>query len=192
MVKSGFVNVILNLLNEQCYLAKKNKLFTMNIAYLILGGNKGDKLKNLQVAIEQLEKKAGRVLKKSDIYVTAAWGNTDQPDFFNQVVCLQTELSAHELLNQLLKIEEESGRIRDAQKWMERTLDIDILFFNDSIIKTDNLTIPHPYIQDRKFVLIPMAEVAPEFMHPELNKNIKTLLDECKDELEVKKKQQTF
>ena len=75
---------------------------------------------------------------------------------------------------------------------MERTLDIDILFFNDSIIKTDNLTIPHPYIQDRKFVLIPMAEVAPEFMHPELNKNIKTLLDECKDELEVKKKQQTF
>lgn len=159
----------------------------MNTAYLILGGNKGDKLKNLQIAIEQLEKKAGRVLKKSDIYVTAAWGNTDQPDFFNQVVCLQTELSAQELLNQLLKIEEEAGRIRGHQKWMERTMDIDILFFNDSIIKTDNLTIPHPYIQDRKFVLIPMAELAPELVHPVFKKSIETLLHECKDELEVKK-----
>lgn len=171
---------------------KRTNCLPMNLVYLILGGNKGDKLKNLQFAIEQLEKKAGRILKKSDIYVTAAWGNPDQPDFFNQVVCLQTELSAQELLSQLLKIEEELGRIRGHQKWVERTMDIDILFFNDSIIKTDNLTIPHPYIQDRKFVLIPMAELAPEFIHPELNKNIETLLDECKDELEVKKKQHPF
>ena len=159
----------------------------MNTAYLILGGNKGDKIKNLQLAIKHLETRAGAVLKKSDIYVTSAWGNPDQPDFVNQVVCLETTLSAHELLNQLLKIEEELGRIRDHQKWMERTMDIDILFFNDDVIETDVLKIPHPFIQERKFVLIPMAELAPKLMHPLLNKTIEMLLFECKDEFEVNK-----
>ncbi len=164
----------------------------MNIVYLILGGNKGDKLKNLQRAILELEARVGPVLKKSGIYITAAWGNLDQPDFFNQVVCLQTELSPQELLHQSLKIEEELGRIRNHQKWMERTLDIDILFFNDKIIETDNLNIPHPFIQDRKFVLVPMAEIAPGLIHPVYNKSIELLLAECKDELEVKINHHTF
>lgn len=159
----------------------------MNIAYLILGGNKGDKLQNLKNAIDQLEKKVGTVLKKSDIYATAAWGNTDQPDFFNQVLLLQTDLSAPDLLAKLLQIEKELGRVRDHQKWMERTMDIDILFFNDSIIETENLKIPHPFIQDRKFVLVPIAQLAPQLIHPVLKKNMETLLDECKDELKVEK-----
>lgn len=159
----------------------------MNLAYLILGGNKGDKFKNLQIAIKHIETWLGTVVKKSDIYVTAAWGNHDQPDFANQVICLQTNLPAQELLNELLRIEEELGRVRDHQKWMERTMDIDVLFFNDEIIDTDVLKIPHPFIQERKFVLVPMAELAPKFRHPILKKSIETLLAECKDELEVSK-----
>ena len=157
----------------------------MNTAYLMLGGNKGDKLQNLQQALLLLEKKVGTITKRSDIFVTAAWGNTDQPDFFNQAICMETALSPQDLLNNIISIEESLGRIRSHEKWMERTMDIDILFYNDEIIDTEHLKIPHPFIHQRKFVLIPMEQLSPALIHPIIKKNIKTLLSECADTLEV-------
>lgn len=163
----------------------------MNTAYIILGSNKGDKLYNLQQAIKLIEEKAGTIKKLSDIFVTAAWGNTEQPDFYNQALCLQTLRSAPDLLNALLSIEKTLGRVRDQQKWMERTMDIDILFFNNSIINGKDLTIPHPFIQERKFVLVPMAKLEPRLIHPVLQKSIKTLLSECRDKLKITKLETT-
>ncbi len=159
----------------------------MNTAYLILGGNKGNRLQNLEDALQLITDNAGIIAKKSAVYVTSAWGNTNQPDFLNQVICLQTLLLPPELLKKTIAIEQKLGRIRSEKKWMERTMDIDILFYNDAVINTIDLKIPHPLIQERKFVLIPMAQVAPMLVHPVLKKNIKTLLSECHDNLEVRK-----
>ncbi len=157
----------------------------MNTAYLILGGNKGNRSENLKNALETLGKRAGEVLKKSEVYSTKAWGNTKQPDFLNQVICLRTFLTARELLNMALAIEESLGRVRTEQKWTERTMDIDILYYNDEIINTADLKIPHPYIKDRKFVLIPLAEIAKEFIHPVTGNSTEKMLKECNDNLEV-------
>jgi 2-amino-4-hydroxy-6-hydroxymethyldihydropteridine diphosphokinase len=157
----------------------------MNTVYLLLGGNKGDKLQNLQQAIQLLKEQVGNITKCSDIYVTAAWGNTNQPDFYNQAVCLETTLPASNLLKQTISIEESLGRIRTEKKWEQRTMDIDILFYNDEIIDSPNLKIPHPYIQERKFVLIPMEQIAPDLLHPIFKKDVKTLLFDCNDILEV-------
>lgn len=158
----------------------------MNTAYLILGGNQGDRLKNLNDAISFIASEAGPISKFSKIYVTAAWGNEDQSDFYNQALCIKTHLSAIDLLNKLLEIEEKLGRVRGTEKWQARTIDIDILFFNQEVINHNNLTIPHPYIQDRRFVLIPLYDIANELIHPILNKDIKTLLLECNDKLNVR------
>ncbi len=159
----------------------------MNTAYLLLGGNKGDKLQNLKDAICLLKKQVGNVSKHSAIYVTAAWGNSNQPDFYNQVICIETTLSAQELLKQTISIEESLGRIRTEKKWEQRTMDIDILFYNDEIIDTPDLKIPHPYIQERNFVLIPMEQIAAQYIHPKFKKNITLLLSNCKDSLEVRR-----
>lgn len=163
----------------------------MNTAYLILGGNIGNRLQNLQKALQLISKKAGLITETSDIFTTSAWGNTDQPDFLNQALCLQTPLTAVDLLETLISIEQLLGRVRDHQKWTERVIDIDILFYNTDIINTPDLKIPHPYLQERMFVLVPMAQLAPMFVHPALNKNIQTLLLECTDKLEVIKLQTT-
>ncbi len=157
----------------------------MNKAYLILGGNQGNKNQNLKNAIQLIEARIGEITKKSGIYLTKAWGNMSQPDFYNQALSVETNLSATELLTKLLAIEKELGRTRTNEKWQERIMDIDILFFNDDIINEPNLKIPHPYVQERRFVLIPMNEIAKEHIHPFLNKSIETLLNECMDELKV-------
>lgn len=157
----------------------------MNTAYLILGGNIGNRLQNLHKAIQLISRKAGVIAETSDIFTTSAWGNTNQPDFLNQAVCLQTPLTAADLLETLISIEQQLGRVRDHQKWTERVIDIDILFYNTDIINTTDLKIPHPFLQERMFVLVPMAQLAPMLVHPALNKNIQTLLLECTDKLEV-------
>lgn len=158
----------------------------MNTAYLLLGGNLGNRLQNLQSALSLINSKAGVITKKSNVFVTKAWGNEQQSDFYNQAICVETKMIAIDLLNTLLKVEEQLGRKRTADKWQARTMDIDILFFNDTIIDSEELKVPHPFIQERKFVLIPMAEIASDFIHPVLKKSIKQLMDECKDILEVK------
>jgi 2-amino-4-hydroxy-6-hydroxymethyldihydropteridine diphosphokinase len=158
----------------------------MNTSYLLLGGNLGNRLQNLQWTLVLIGERMGPITKKSDIFVTKAWGNEDQPDFYNQAVCIETELSAIDLLKVLLKTEEELGRKRTGDKWQERTMDIDILFFNEEIIDTEELKIPHPFLQDRKFALIPLMQIAGDLIHPVFKKNIKQLTGECKDPLDVK------
>jgi 2-amino-4-hydroxy-6-hydroxymethyldihydropteridine diphosphokinase len=153
----------------------------MNRAYLILGGNIGNRLENLEKTRKLIDEKAGRILKKSGIFNTAAWGKTDQPDFYNQALLIETELDPKSLLNELLHIEALAGRIRNGEKWAERTMDIDILFYNEEVIKTENLKIPHPHLQDRRFVLTPLADIAPDLIHPVFHKSVKELLNECKD-----------
>lgn len=158
----------------------------MNDTYLLTGGNMGDRLSNLQLAYERVEKQVGTIIKKSGVYETEAWGKTDQSSFLNQVLLVSTSLSPDELLQTLLAIEQEMGRKR-IEKMGPRIIDIDILFYNSYIISSPTLTVPHPQIANRRFVLTPLNEIAPRFVHPVLKKTITQLLQICPDKLEVKK-----
>lgn len=159
----------------------------MNNAYLLIGGNLGDRLVNLQNAIQQIEMHAGKIITSSAIYETAAWGFTDQPPFFNQALQINTNLSATELMHQLLAIEISLGRERLIPLG-PRTIDIDIIYFNNEIIQNEMVCIPHPRMEQRNFVLIPLNEIAPNFLHPILHIPTKTLLEQCKDQSHVYKK----
>lgn len=152
--------------------------------FLLLGSNMGHSMQQLSFARLRLSEEVGPLLKQSSVYKTAAWGNTNQPDFYNQVIELATELEANELLNKILSIEIELGRVR-YEKWASRAIDIDILFIGQKKIESEHLTVPHPCIAQRKFTLVPLAEIAPDFLHPVLNKKITTLLQECPDPLSV-------
>lgn len=157
----------------------------MNVVYLCLGGNLGEREKNLTQAIVMLTSRVGQSQAISSVYETASWGVTEQPNYLNQVLKIVTSLNANEVLNQCLAIEKEIGRTRNV-KWENRLIDIDILFFNDEIIDTPELKVPHPFVQERKFVLVPMAQIAGQLKHPVLDKTITELFNECKDDLEVK------
>ena len=158
----------------------------MNSAYLLLGSNMGNSHEKLLTAIKNIEDNIGTVKRRSGIYRTAAWGNTNQPDFLNQVIIVETAFTAIEVLQQILAIEKKMGRIRTIKN-APRIIDIDILFFNNEIISAKHLTIPHPEIHNRRFVLVPLNELSPNLKHPVLNKSIHRLLDECSDPLDVKK-----
>jgi 2-amino-4-hydroxy-6-hydroxymethyldihydropteridine diphosphokinase len=153
--------------------------------FLLLGSNLGDRLQTISRAKRSIEALAGKIIKQSSPYQTEAWGNTDQDSFLNQVLEINSKHTPQVLLSLLLRVEAELGRERK-EKWGPRTIDIDILFFGNTIMATPDLIIPHPAIADRRFTLIPLAEIAPDFVHPTLKKNCRQLLDECKDMLEVK------
>lgn len=158
----------------------------MNRAYLSLGSNEGDRVQWMEKAMWLLTVKSGTIVNQSSVYETMAWGLTTQPDFLNMVIVLETTKNAQALLKDILEAEVTLGRQR-GEKWGPRIIDIDILFFNNEVIDTPELVVPHPYLQERRFILIPMAEIAPELQHPKLHKNIAQLLEECEDDLEVKK-----
>lgn len=154
--------------------------------FLLLGSNLGNRNMFLHKAIEHIEQDIAPVVKKSAIYETQSWGKTDLPDYLNQVVMLQTTLSAHNVLEKVLEIEIEMGRKRD-EKWGSRIIDIDILFYGSDIINEPNLIVPHPQLHNRRFTLEPLAMLDPNFIHPVLNKSILELKNSLKDDLIVKK-----
>lgn len=158
----------------------------MSKAYLLIGGNLGDRKNNLQKAIALINEQCGSITKSSSLYETAAWGLTDQPSFLNQALEISTSLNARQLMRKILNIEKEMGRVRQ-EKLGPRLIDIDILFFNNEIHNLHFLKIPHPEIQNRRFVLAPLAEIDPQLEHPVLKKTVAQLLEECPDNLEVTK-----
>jgi 2-amino-4-hydroxy-6-hydroxymethyldihydropteridine diphosphokinase len=153
---------------------------------ILLGSNLGDRLHYLHEAENKIAIEAGSIKAKSSFYETAAWGNQLQPSFLNRVIIIDTLLDPENLLQQLLDIESSLGRKRE-KKWEPRTIDLDILFYDQLIVENHFITIPHPRIADRKFTLMPLNELIPEFEHPVLKKKIRMLLHECKDDLSVKK-----
>lgn len=158
----------------------------MNKTYLLLGSNMGDSQQQLLTAIKIITKQIGQVTRQSSLYATAAWGNKNQPDFLNQVIIVTTTLTAIQTIENILLIEKEMGRVRTTKN-APRIIDIDILFFNKEIITEKILTVPHPEIENRRFVLIPLNELSTNFLHPVSKKSMHTLLNDCTDTLEVKK-----
>src|SRR5689334_19936359 len=134
----------------------------MNKIYLLLGSNMGNSKKQLLKATTLIEKQIGKITRQSSLYSTAAWGNTDQPDFLNQVIIAETKLPADTVMQTILHIEKKMGRIRTVKN-APRIIDIDILFFNKEIMNGPVLQVPHPQIQNRRFVLTPLNELSPNF-----------------------------
>ena len=162
------------------------KFGIMRTAYLLIGGNLGNRKENLSKAVSLINEQCGPLTRSSSIYETEAWGNTDQPSFLNQALEISTSLNARQLIRKVLKIEEVMGRVRK-EKLGPRIIDIDILLFNDEVINEEGLIVPHPQMQNRRFVLEPLNEIAADMMHPVLHKNISQLLAECTDKLAVQK-----
>lgn len=146
----------------------------------------GNSKQQLAEAIKNIKRDIGKITRESNLYVTAAWGNTNQPDFLNQVIVVETKISAFQTIKSILAIEKKMGRIRTIKN-APRVIDIDILFFNKEVISEKDLTVPHPEIQNRRFVLIPLNELSPNFKHPVFQQSIHYLLKKCKDRLDVKK-----
>ncbi len=159
----------------------------MKTAYLLLGSNEGNRTEWLKRAIALIDEGCGAIMKQSAVYETAAWGITAQPDFLNMVVEVETDLAPADLLACVLHVENQLGRKRDV-KWGPRTIDIDILLYGSEIIDQPELKVPHPYLQERRFTLAPLAELAPDYIHPVLHQTINELLAVCPDELEVRRK----
>lgn len=155
-------------------------------AYLLTGGNLGNRKKNLATAYTLIQEKCGTILQASSIYQTAAWGITNQPTFLNQVIAVQTDLKPKAMMKMLLNIEEQMGRVRSI-KFGPRIIDIDILLIDSIILNTQLLKLPHPELINRRFALLPLAEIAPTQIHPVEKKSILQLLESCTDNLNVQK-----
>jgi 2-amino-4-hydroxy-6-hydroxymethyldihydropteridine diphosphokinase len=151
-----------------------------SLVFISLGGNLGNTLEIFKNSYHEIEKKIGRIAVFSTIYQTAAWGKTDQADFLNQVIQAETDLNPEKIMSELLEIELFFGRRRE-QIWGPRILDLDILFIENLILSSEYLDIPHPQIAHRRFVLIPMVEIAPHFLHPVLQQTMSELLEQTTD-----------
>lgn len=157
-----------------------------NNIYLLLGSNLGAREAYIKQAKELIENDLGQIHKTSSLYETAAWGETDQPDFINQVILVASPYSPRQVLEKILAIERQLDRTR-IKKWAARTIDIDILFYNNESLNEVDLIIPHPYLHLRSFTVIPLAEIAPHFYHPVLGKTMRSLCQDVSDHLSVHK-----
>jgi len=157
----------------------------MNSAVILLGSNLGDRMENLSKALSLIDINAGLPEKSSRVYETEPWGISEQPAYLNQVIEIRTLFSAGTLMNKLLSIENEMGRVR-TEKWAPRIIDLDILFFNNEIINEEKLRVPHPHLHERRFVLEPLAEILPDMIHPLLKIRNIDLLHSLKDDLLVR------
>ncbi|NQY09973.1 MAG: 2-amino-4-hydroxy-6-hydroxymethyldihydropteridine diphosphokinase [Flavobacteriales bacterium] len=157
----------------------------MNKIYAILGGNLGNRVTVIRDACNLIIEKVGPIIEKSSFYETEPWGFESDLAFLNQVIGINTEFEPHVALKKILNIETELGRVRNSEQWIDRVIDIDILFFNNQVIQTDNFIVPHKEIQNRKFVLKPLCEVVPDYLHPVLGVTVKELFLNCTDASEV-------
>ena len=143
----------------------------LQAVYLLLGSNLGNRKEILDKAIELIIQKIGIIISQSKDYETKPWGVTDQPDFLNLAITIHTKLKPLEILEQTQAIENQLGRVRK-EKWGARLIDIDLIFYGNEIIDEPNLKVPHPLMQERDFALIPLAEIAPDFVHPVLGETV--------------------
>lgn len=158
----------------------------MSILYLSLGSNLKSRIRELKFAVIRIEAEIGEIIQSSSLYETAPWGGVAKYPFLNQVVKVETDLLPMEVLEKIQFIETQLGRAR-IQKWGDRTIDIDVLFYDNEIINEENLQIPQLNIERRRFNLVPLCEINADFVHPVLGKTIKSLLAECQDSLLVEK-----
>lgn len=159
----------------------------MSTAYLLMGGNLGNRRLYLQQATSLIQKYCGKLISASAVYETAAWGLTDQPSFYNQALAIDTALAPETLMRELLRIEAAMGRER-LIRLGPRTIDLDILLIDQQVIVSDLLTLPHPFLPERRFALSPLCEIAPDLVHPVLHKTVRELLAVCPDNSDVQKK----
>ena len=152
----------------------------MNTVYLQLGSNLGEREQLISAAVQEISEHVGKVNVRSQIYESNPWRVDGQEHYLNQLIEVKTLLSAEETLATILKIELDLGRVR-IEKWGERLIDIDIIFFNNEIIETADLCIPHKHLHERNFVLAPLNEIAPDFIHPKYNKTVSQLFNQSKD-----------
>ncbi|WP_372755035.1 2-amino-4-hydroxy-6-hydroxymethyldihydropteridine diphosphokinase [Labilibaculum sp.] len=155
--------------------------------YFLLGGNLSEREKYLSDAIQQMVSKLGVLVASSSIYETEPWGFVHELNFLNQVVVIETCIAPLDILDVTQQIEKDLGRVRKKNQYSERTIDIDMLFYEDKIISSERLIVPHPRIQERLFALVPMLDVAADLIHPVLEKSIRQLHELCADSMEVKK-----
>lgn len=162
-------------------------IFDTKKVYLLLGSNLGDREQLIEDAIKQIANEIGEVFIRSSVYETEAWGNEDQPSFLNIALGVKTKLTPIDVLNKALEIELELGRVRH-EKWGSRLIDIDLIFYDDIVVDMGTeLQIPHPQMQYRKFVLEPLAEIAPDYIHPGLKITVREVLERLRDNLSVSK-----
>jgi 2-amino-4-hydroxy-6-hydroxymethyldihydropteridine diphosphokinase len=156
------------------------------LAYLLLGSNLGERSEILFQACEKISRTVGKIVTYSSVYETEPWGNHQQPWFYNQALTVDTSLSAFEIISAAMEIEKSCGRERQ-ERWGPRMLDIDLLMYGQEIYQTDELTLPHPRLPHRKFTLVPLAEIAPQLVHPVLRITVEEMLQACTDRLTVRK-----
>lgn len=159
----------------------------MNKVFLGIGGNIGDKHHNFTEVHRLIAAKMGPIIKSSSVYETPPWGFNAKFNFWNQVLLVETKLEAIEMLWRIQEIEDTFGRDKGTEKYASRQMDIDILYFNDEFMETEKLIVPHPLIQNRKFVLVPLVEIAPDLKHPLLRLTSVQMLENCKDQSVIKR-----